>query len=380
MINQSSRRPRWLAGTLAIFLAFSIGMTSIHAKTAEELESEQQQIQQQKEAKLIELELKRQASDTEASKLGEIQSKLDVATNEYRDLNRKVNELEEKIADTDTKLIAAEAKMKVRKEVLSKRMRDIYKKGQISYLDVLLGATDFVDFATRIQVLRRVLTNDVNLINEVLDEQKKLAALRVDLDTNRVAQTELRKRAEEQRAIIQEERNKQKAIFDKVFAEKQLTEAAYDQLEADSLRIERALRGKRGAGAGSTGSMIWPADGPVTSSYSGGRVHPVFGVVRRPTGTDIGAGYGAEIWAADGGEVIYSGWMSGYGYTVMIDHGGGTVTLYAHQSQVACSVGQQVSQGQVIGYVGSTGYSTGPHLHFEVRIDGEPTNPQDGYI
>ena len=138
MINQSSRRPRWLAGTLAIFLAFSIGMTSIHAKTAEELESEQQQIQQQKEAKLIELELKRQASDTEASKLGEIQSKLDVATNEYRDLNRKVNELEEKIADTDTKLIAAEAKMKVRKEVLSKRMRDIYKKGQISYLDVLL--------------------------------------------------------------------------------------------------------------------------------------------------------------------------------------------------------------------------------------------------
>ena len=219
MINQSSRRPRWLAGTLAIFLAFSIGMTPIHAKTAEELESEQQQIQQQKEAKLIELELKRQASDTEASKLGEIQSKLDVATNEYRDLNRKVNELEEKIADTDTKLIAAEAKMKVRKEVLSKRMRDIYKKGQISYLDVLLGATDFVDFATRIQVLRRVLTNDVNLINEVLDEQKKLAALRVDLDTNRVAQTELRKRAEEQRAIIQEERNKQKAIFDKVFAD-----------------------------------------------------------------------------------------------------------------------------------------------------------------
>ena len=123
--------------------------------------------------------------------------------------------------------------------------------------------------------------------------------------------------------------------------------------------------------------MIWPANGGVTSGY-GYRVHPISGVTKLHTGIDIGAGMGTPIYAASGGTVVSAGVHGGYGNCIVIDHGGGIATLYGHMSGFAVS-GGSVSQGQVIGYVGSTGYSTGPHLHFEVRINGTPVNPM-GYL
>jgi murein DD-endopeptidase MepM/ murein hydrolase activator NlpD len=125
-------------------------------------------------------------------------------------------------------------------------------------------------------------------------------------------------------------------------------------------------------------SFIWPVNGAVVSQF-GFRIHPIFGTERFHSGIDVNAGSGTPIAASAGGVVITSGWMDGYGNTVIIDHGGGFATLYAHQSQVAVSVGQSVNQGEIIGYVGSTGWSTGPHLHFEVRIGGAPVNPL-GYL
>jgi murein DD-endopeptidase MepM/ murein hydrolase activator NlpD len=118
--------------------------------------------------------------------------------------------------------------------------------------------------------------------------------------------------------------------------------------------------------------LIWPASGPVTSPFGWrwGRMHE---------GIDIGAPYGAPIHAAAAGRVIYCGWLGGYGNLTVIDHGGGLATAYGHQSSIVVSCGQDVSQGQTIGYVGSTGHSTGPHLHFEVRVNGAPVDPL-GYL
>ena len=120
--------------------------------------------------------------------------------------------------------------------------------------------------------------------------------------------------------------------------------------------------------------MIWPADGPITSYY-GYRTHPIHGVRKLHTGLDIGAGHGQTVVAAADGTVIMSDWYGGYGQTVVIDHGGGISTLYAHNSALLVSVGQTVSQGQAIARVGSTGVSTGPHCHFEVRVNGVPEDP-----
>jgi murein DD-endopeptidase MepM/ murein hydrolase activator NlpD len=128
----------------------------------------------------------------------------------------------------------------------------------------------------------------------------------------------------------------------------------------------------------SSSGFLWPADGVKTSDF-GWRTHPIFGTGRLHSGIDIGAAYGSPISAAASGTVVSAGTMSGYGNVVVLDHGGGIATLYAHQSSVAVGTGQAVQRGQTIGYVGSTGYSTGPHLHFEVRVNGTPVDPM-GYL
>jgi len=120
--------------------------------------------------------------------------------------------------------------------------------------------------------------------------------------------------------------------------------------------------------------MSWPINGPITSPY-GWRPHPIFGTQRYHSGVDIGADYGDPIRAADGGVIIYSDWMGGYGYAVIIDHGGGISTLYGHNNELLVGVGQRVYKGQTIARAGSTGYSTGPHCHCEVRQNGSPVNP-----
>lgn len=148
-------------------------------------------------------------------------------------------------------------------------------------------------------------------------------------------------------------------------------------LEADSARVARQLRARAAAGAPPRdvrSGMARPADGPVTSPF-GYRTHPISGVRRHHAGVDIGAPAAAPIRAARGGEVVTAGWLGGYGNAVIIDHGGGTSTLYAHQSSLTVATGDPVRRGQVVGAVGATGFVTGPHLHFEVRVGGVAADP-----
>ena len=370
-------RRSFLSVTIAIMFVLSLGSVSWAKKTEEELNAEQEGINQQIDAKKKQLIQIKQVTDTEAAKLGEIETRLAEATGVYNKLNNEIKDLEEKITNTDKEIATTEKNLVERRKILGQRMKDIYKRGQISYLDVLLGATDFVDFATRVQVLQKVLSNDVNLITDVLHKQAELGRMKSELTQQKERLALVRKEAEDHKNVIETERKAQKEIYDRIFANKELAEREQKELEDTSRQIERALKGLRSGFAGASGQFIMPADGPVTSHFSLSRVHPVFGNVRPHNGTDIGAGYGSEIWAADGGRVIFVGWQSGYGNTIMLDHGNGYVTLYAHQSGFNVSMGQDVAQGEVIGFVGSTGYSTGPHLHFEIRQDGELRDPHD---
>ena len=149
-------------------------------------------------------------------------------------------------------------------------------------------------------------------------------------------------------------------------------------LEREESSIRKLIAGKTSSSGRAPGRLIRPVPGPLDSSF-GPRVHPIYGTVRMHNGLDLDGAMGDPIVAAEAGTVILAGAKGGYGQTVMIDHGGGMVTLYAHQSKLAVSVGQKVAAGERIGSVGSTGVSTGPHLHFEVRINGDPVNPA-GYL
>ena len=175
----------------------------------------------------------------------------------------------------------------------------------------------------------------------------------------------------------EQEIDTQNAESASTLSEKEQLEQEYEELMQISQDITDMIRrlesGGQLSGRGS-GSMIWPVRGEITS-YFGWRTHPIFGTQKYHSGMDIAVDYDVPVMAADNGQVIYAGWMSGYGYTVMLDHGDGLVTLYAHNNEVNVSEGSSVYKGQTIAFSGSTGYSTGPHVHFEVRINGTRVDP-----
>ncbi|HHW15275.1 MAG TPA: peptidoglycan DD-metalloendopeptidase family protein [Firmicutes bacterium] len=165
----------------------------------------------------------------------------------------------------------------------------------------------------------------------------------------------------------------------RIQSERQAYEAALDEWEQTARQLESFIRGQQKRGPASPQAtakrMLWPVRGAVTSEY-GYRVHPILKTRRYHSGLDIAVPYGTPVVAAAGGTVILSGWVGGYGKTVIIDHGGGISTLYGHNSTLLVSVGQTVRAGQTIAKAGSTGLSTGPHVHFEVRQNGQPTDPR----
>ena len=324
-----------------------------------------------------------------------------VAVTDYVEKQAALDETIYRIGENETKLAEVTAELNEKHGVLEKRVRDIYINGQISYLDVLFGAQDFGDFLTRMDLLKRVMIRDSELVANVLAYQTEIKEVGKQLEADKRIQEELAAKAEEAKNISLEKVAKQQALIDLMQNDKAIYDQQYDEMMASSAEVERLIqeskyrkaaeeearrRQEQMAQMGNVdggyvmqnygGGMIWPISGPITSEF-GWRTHPIFGSARFHSGLDIGGDYGMPIHAAQSGVVIEAGWIGGYGNTIMIDHGGGIVTLYGHNESLAVGVGQSVNQGDVIAYCGSTGNSTGPHCHFEVRVGGEPVSPWD---
>ncbi len=347
---------------------------------ADEIEDHQRQLQdiqqqmQQHQQKAADAQ-KKVTSVSEQLRI--IQVDLDGARADYNAIQSRRIYTEQQIAINTDILAKAEKSLAERTKILNKRIRDIYENGQVSYLDVLLGATDFNDFTTRADLLKRVLAQDADLINKVRLERALVIQKKAELERDRAAILALEKAAAEKKGIVEVRRNERAAVLDSAVHERDTAERAYQELQETSRRIEQMIRNIKSGNRdemGASGAMNWPISGPITSPY-GWRTHPIFGTSRYHSGIDIGADYGDPIRAADGGVIIYADWMGGYGYAVIIDHGGGISTLYGHNSELLVGVGQRVYKGQTIARAGSTGYSTGPHCHFEVRQNGSPVNP-----
>ncbi|MBR3051746.1 MAG: peptidoglycan DD-metalloendopeptidase family protein [Selenomonadaceae bacterium] len=371
-------------------------------------EEEIQQLEEEKAAYEQEAEKARAVSELIQGKIdsvSELKRELDedayIATTDYEEKQAALDETLYRIDENETKLVEVTEELNEKHAVLKKRVRDIYINGQISYLDVLFGAQDFGDFLTRMDLLKRVMIRDSELVADVLAYQKEIKEVGKQLEADKRIQEELATKAQAAMEVKLEKVAKQQALIDLMQNDKDVYDRQYDEMMASSAEVGRLIHEKeeemrraaeearrqaeieanpqansyqRPANFG--GGMIWPVSGPITSEF-GWRTHPIFGSARFHSGLDIGADYGVPICAAASGVVIESGWIGGYGNTIMIDHGGGIVTLYGHNESLAVGVGQTVNQGDVIAYCGSTGNSTGPHCHFEVRLCGEPVSPWD---
>ncbi len=339
----------------------------------------------------------------------------DLAIADYEEKQAALDETLLRIEENETKLLATEDDYAEKHSKLEKRVRDIYINGQISYLDVMFGAQDFGDFLTRMDLLKRVMIQDSELVNQVLAYRNEIQEIGRQLEQDRLQQVEQAMIAEDAKDVKLEKVAEQQALIDMMENDKDVYNKQYDEMIAASNQVaqliqeskyraaaEEARRQQEEAArqaqaaytqqatgayessddgdyqayvpATNSGAMIYPITGPITSEF-GWRNHPIFGGQRFHSGIDIGGDYGMPIHAAQSGIVSHAGWIGGYGNTVMIDHGGGITTLYGHNESLAVDVGQYVNQGDVIAYCGSTGNSTGPHCHFEVRLDGEPVSP-----
>lgn len=391
---------------MASFLALSIllGGQAIHMPAyADDLDDQVQDLQGQIDSSRLEQENWQQVIEDVSAKLKQIQADLDAANAKLQSIQTKQAEINAQIAQTQNEIVKMEAYLKTRQDVLNRRVRAIYMHGQLNYLEVILGANSFSDFANRVELLKRVIRSDYNLILEIQKQKAAIEAKKAQLEEDKQQLDALAAEAEKTRQEIAKKKAEQQKVLDAAKSNK----AAAAQMEQDlnaqlaSVRnlIQQRLAAAEAArqaaqqqaasddegGGGSddnyvqgTGAMGWPCSGPITSPF-GYRTHPIFGTTIFHAGIDIGVDYGTPIHAADSGVVVYSGWISGYGNAVIIDHGGGISTLYGHNQSLAVSEGQSVSKGSVIAYAGSTGNSTGPHCHFEVDVNGSPVNPM-GYL
>lgn len=350
------------------------------ADTADDKRAELNDVRQRMERMQTRKEQARRKAESASAELSEVMGSLNELQAQANNLQKKSDTLQGKINDNQAKLEKKQQEMQERMLIYRKRLRDIYINGQINYLDVLLGAKDFSDFSSRMYLLQKIISRDLELLEKLKQDAAEIHSrkeqLAAEMKEIKATQTEL----EAKKAKVNKLREQRAYMLYKAQEEEQSSQEEYERLLAISENIASMLRnmensgGGAPAGQGGTGQFMWPCNGPITSYY-GWRTHPIFGTTKYHSGMDIAVDSGTPIHAADSGTIVYSGWLGGYGNCVMIDHGGGLVTLYAHNSALNVGEGQYVSKGAVVAYAGSTGYSTGPHCHFEVRLHGELTEP-----
>ncbi|MDO8964963.1 MAG: peptidoglycan DD-metalloendopeptidase family protein [Coriobacteriia bacterium] len=336
------------------------------------------------------LETKIDGFESEIAKLG---SEIGTAAQRRARLEKEISLLRASIADKEEKITGIQREYGDRVAALSARADAVYRAGDWVYLEMLLGSQDLSDFIQRTEFVTLLIRSDEEMANGLEADRSALEAANEEL--SRTLETVGAKRAEIKaeetslrhlRSSEDNKRAEQQSVQDlkaRMLAETKKNvarlRAAAQAEEQESQRIAQLLKGGSSHGGGKyAGSMTWPTPGynRVSSSF-GYRIHPILHYRKMHNGIDISAPSGARIVATGDGNVIFAGVRGGYGNCTMIDHGDGVVTVYAHQKRIAVRTGQSVSAGQTIGYVGSTGLSTGPHLHFEVRVNGDPVNPMN---
>ncbi|ACA58847.1 murein hydrolase activator EnvC family protein [Candidatus Desulforudis audaxviator] len=292
-------------------------------------------------------------------------------------LTALLHEVTARLKEAESELADAEARLQEMNALFAARVRSAYENGNITYLEVLLGAQSFNEFVTRVEFLKEILARDVALIEQIEEERLAIERQKEAIEERRAQVQSLRSEQEAAyRSLLNEQREKESLL---AVARGNLAqfEAEVDKLEREEQEILRQIALQRaGKDVLHTGKFAWPVPNYTrVSSDFGWRRHPILGVQRFHDGIDIPAPYGAAVVAGGTGRVLYVGTLRGYGNVIVLDHGGGVTTLYAHLSTMGVSEGQIVAQGETIARVGSTGLSTGPHLHFTVREHGEVVSP-----
>lgn len=366
------------ATIFAIILIFSASCFT-YAETLNELKEEYSGVEAQEDASQIELETVKGELSELQTEIVELNNKIITMELEIEELDNKTESLSKSIKENEEKLNILQTEYTEKKDLLDKRLVALYKAGDTKYLDVLLNSSSISDFISNYYMIKKIVDADSKLLDTVSNKKTEIEDKKLTLEKEKTELSEARSTAEKKRislsnmsvvknSYIKKLTKDEKELQDKITEYQQ----AIKELEADIALVSLDSAALEYVG----GVMRWPVPGyyRITSKF-GMREHPITGVYKLHTGMDIGAPKGTNFIAAADGVVVKAYYNRAYGNMVMIDHGGGVVTLYAHGSSIEVSVGDYVKQGQTVLKVGSTGYSTGAHAHFEVRVNGVYKDP-----
>ena len=385
-----------LAAVMALLMLLpmiSMIISSAGAVTQSEIDAlkkEQQESQAKQE------ELKDQLAEAEAEQAAAQQKRqllteqLNAINAEIDNINAQISYYDGEIAQKEEERKEAEAREAEQYELFCQRVRMMEEQGTVSYWSILFNAEDFSDLLDRIADVDAVMAYDNEVMDQLIATRQELERLQGELESARAEEQAAKEQQEAKKAEQQAKVAEAQALVEQINADvaevnRQLDEesAAASEIQAEIAKKQKQLEEERKQNnivISSETGYLWPLPGYYRlSSQFGYRIHPITGVAHSHTGIDIPASGGTPILAAKSGQVVTSAYHYSYGNYVVIDHGNGNSTLYAHMSSRAVSEGQMVTQGQVIGYVGTTGSSTGNHLHFEVRDNYTRVDPESKF-
>lgn len=312
-----------------------------------------------------------------SQEIGELDKKMEAASSEIDKAENQIKTIQENIVVTEKELAEAEANLGERNELFNQRIRVMYMNGNTGYLEVLLSSKDVKDFLSRKDMVQSIAEHDKELLKYMKEQRDEIDGKKVKLESQKSAVVSTKDKLELRRKDLEQVSRDKSDLMGRLKEDLGSLESQYDKLNNEAKSIEsKIMQLQVNTGPYSGGKMMWPVPSSqrITSKF-GYRNHPILKKNKLHTGVDIGASNGQAVIAAADGTVVHSGWQGSYGKAVIIDHGGGIMTLYAHNSSLLVSKGAQVKAGSTIAKIGSTGFSTGPHLHFEVRKNGKYVDP-----
>lgn len=393
-----------IAVLLCVVLFVFTGITAMAASNIDQKKQELKEVNEEIENTEERLEEVKQQQDEVVAKLQDIEKQLKQKERELNKLEKELQSTQEELEMTRKELERAIEEAEKQEKLMADRIRAIYMNGVPSYLELLLESKSINEFLDRMVMVQQLIAFDIQVLDQMKQYKDQVAKKRTELEALEQSLTQKKQAVARQKAEIEQKKKEQNLLLQQLKKQQERYEQDLEELERTSKELEKTIqqllrqleeqrkRQAQSRGNGDTSSqktinqytggiLAWPVPGfyTITSPF-GYRIHPVYGVRRLHTGIDIGSNpgqsvYGQNFVAGADGTVIFAGWYGGYGNCVIIEHGGGITTLYAHGSQILVSAGQEVKRGQPVMKVGSTGISTGPHAHFEVRKDGVPVDP-----
>lgn len=373
---------------LCIVLAFAICSMSIfsyvYAENEEnqttDLQTKQEELQNQINDATDQLEGVQNELSENLQQVQKLDEKISTSQTELNELNAKIEELQKSMDEVEERLKVVEESFNNQKEMLDGRLVAIYEAGEVKYLDVILNSKSISEFLSNYFLITELVDNDKQLLDEMESKKHEIEISKEKLDNEREELATIKANQTKTAKIIENTKTVRENFVAKLSEEEKNLQSQIDEYnrqfeEVNAEILALAMQGIDTKYIG--GEFVWPVPGytRITSKY-GMRTHPITGIYKLHTGVDIGAPMGANFVAANDGIVVKAGYNGAYGNMVIIDHGGGVQTLYAHGSEILVKVGDVVKKGETaVLKVGSTGYSTGAHAHFEVRINGETTDP-----